>query len=255
MKRLQLPLLENAISFATEALREAVAAETEPLRWKFAILHLVQAIELSLKERLKREHWCLIFDKIENPKKTVSLDGARIRLKHVCAFTLSGSEDKDLKVAVDARNSIVHHEIDEKVTSLRLKFGRLLAFLNEFHRQHLGQALQARLPSTLWVKGARIRDHGQHLFSNALERLEREDVEKIMTCGDCGWQAMAAEGERMGTCYVCDFFHELIICGGCQQVFSVDDIQESTHEQLCYECFCYEQDRGDYLTHLHRDGG
>jgi hypothetical protein len=254
MKRLHLPLLENAISFASEALKEAISAETDPVRWKFAILHLVQAIELSLKELLKREHWCLIFDKIENPKKTVTLDGARVRLKHVCSFVLSDAEDKDLKVAVAARNAIVHHEVNEKVVNLRLKFGKLLAFLNEFHRQHLDQALQDKLPSALWVRGARIRDYGQHLFTSALQRLESEGVEKIVVCGDCGWQSMAAEGDNIGTCYVCNFFHELVVCDRCREVFSIDDIHESSGGNHCYECFCYEQDRGDYLTHLHRDG-
>ena len=53
---MKIPLLENALSFLEEALDKAVKAERDHVHWKFAILHLVQAIELSLKERLIREH-------------------------------------------------------------------------------------------------------------------------------------------------------------------------------------------------------
>jgi len=56
MNRLKLTLQDNAISFAEESLSNAIVAKESPQRWKFAILSLVQAIELSLKEVLKREH-------------------------------------------------------------------------------------------------------------------------------------------------------------------------------------------------------
>jgi len=42
-------------------------------RIKYAVLHLFAGIELVLKERLRREHWSLIFEKTDKANK-LSLD-------------------------------------------------------------------------------------------------------------------------------------------------------------------------------------
>ena len=53
MPQIALSLIENSHNFLNESLAQAIIAEENPEYWKYAILHLVQAIELSLKERLK----------------------------------------------------------------------------------------------------------------------------------------------------------------------------------------------------------
>ena len=54
MTNLKMTLLENSISFFLESVSKAIQAESDEDKWKFAILLLVQAIETSLKERLRR---------------------------------------------------------------------------------------------------------------------------------------------------------------------------------------------------------
>ena len=54
MKELKLTLQENSFDFLKQSLSQAVLSEKTPENWKYAILNLVQAIELSLKELLKR---------------------------------------------------------------------------------------------------------------------------------------------------------------------------------------------------------
>ncbi len=56
MDRLKLTLLENAHDFLEDALANAVVAEESPKRWKFAVLSMVQSIELALKELLTQVH-------------------------------------------------------------------------------------------------------------------------------------------------------------------------------------------------------
>jgi HEPN domain-containing protein len=56
MKQVRMNLLENAYDFLNEALRSAERAGQDPQAWKFAVLHVVQAIELLLKARLQAEH-------------------------------------------------------------------------------------------------------------------------------------------------------------------------------------------------------
>jgi HEPN domain-containing protein len=53
-------LLENAYDFLNESLRSAERAGQDSKAWKFAVLHVVQAIELLLKARLHAEHPVLI---------------------------------------------------------------------------------------------------------------------------------------------------------------------------------------------------
>ena len=53
VKPIRMSLLENAYDFLNESLRSAGRAEAEPHAWKFAVLNLVQAIELLLKARLQ----------------------------------------------------------------------------------------------------------------------------------------------------------------------------------------------------------
>jgi HEPN domain-containing protein len=72
---LQLNLLDNAQSIIIEALRKVVVAEKDHSEWKFAILHVLQAIELSLKELLRLQHRILIYTNVDKPEHTVSLAG------------------------------------------------------------------------------------------------------------------------------------------------------------------------------------
>jgi hypothetical protein len=76
LEHIELSLLENAESFVSESISNAIAAENDPRQWKFAILAVVQAIELVLKEMRRREHWTLVFQSVDKPKLTVSLEQA-----------------------------------------------------------------------------------------------------------------------------------------------------------------------------------
>jgi hypothetical protein len=129
MSRLKLTLEENAASFVEEALSNAVIADENPLRWKFAILALVQAIELSLKEILRRKHPYLIYTNVDKPGKTVGVELATHRLKTIVKIDISKEDSAAIKAAINARNNIVHHQVDEAVDELKLLFSRLLGFL------------------------------------------------------------------------------------------------------------------------------
>ena len=153
MSRLNLSLLENAINFAEDALSNAVVAEEAPPRWKFAILSLVQAIELSLKELLRRQHPYLIYTNVDKPDKTVGIEQATTRLRNIAGVNLTTDESSALRTAVNVRNSVVHHHVDEALADLKLVFARLLGFLNDFHRKHLDEALQDAIDDELWRAG------------------------------------------------------------------------------------------------------
>jgi hypothetical protein len=105
MKR-QYSLLENSHSFLREAANRGVSALEDPAHWPFAILSLVQAVELSLKEILRQKHPILIFQNIDAPEKTVSIEKAMLRLANpkIGGIKFPESEKSKLRAAIKWRN-------------------------------------------------------------------------------------------------------------------------------------------------------
>ena len=241
MSRLNLSLLDNAVSFAEDALANAVVAEEEPLRWKFAILSLVQTIELSLKELLFRQHPFLVYKDVDRPKNTVGIEQATSRLASIANVKLSSDESSALKAAVDIRNQIVHHQIDAALAELKLVFARLLGFLNDFHRSHLDEPLQDQIEGSLWQSGVKIQAYGDELFRRAKVRMEADDIadECLITCTKCGWKALCAYGPSQDTCYVCGHIESLAICDRCQGIMLQGEEHDHNKKTYCFDCLCY----------------
>lgn len=241
MSRLNLSLSENAISFAEDALSNAVVAEETPARWKFAILSLVQSIELSLKELLSRQHPFLIYKDVDKPKNTVGIEQATSRLRSIASVALSSDESSALKTAVDIRNSVVHHQVDASIADLKLIFARLLGFLNDFHRKHLDEALQEQIDDELWRSGAKIREYGEELFRRASERMLADNLpdDATITCPKCGWKALSAYEPQQDTCYVCGHIEELAVCDKCQHIMLSGEEHEHNGKTYCWDCLCH----------------
>jgi len=245
MSRLKLNLYDNAIGFAEEALEKAIAAEKDSKHWKYAILSLVQSIELSLKEALQRSHPFLIYDNIDKPNKTVTLDQASKRLKRLQGFVLTTDEEKALQTASGVRNRIIHHEIDEDLVELKLVFARLLGFLNDFHGEHLNEYLQAVIQRDLWSEAANINDYGSVLFKRAQVRMVEDEVDDrscLITCPKCGWEALSPYGDNQERCYVCEKSTCLVTCNKCEKVIIDGDGEEWLGKPYCHTCWDFLND-------------
>lgn len=241
MSRLSLSLSENAISFAEEALSNAIAAEETPARWKFAIFSLAQAVELSLKDLLSRQHPCLIYKNVDKPTLTVGIDQAVSRLRQIANLELTSDESSALKAAVDVRNKIVHHHVDESTADLKLVFARLIGFLNDFHRKHLDDSLQDLVDEDLWLAGVKVREYGEEIFRRALEQMKADNIgdECVMTCPKCGWDALSAYEPKQDTCYVCSHIEAVIVCERCQKLMLDGEHEEHGKKNYCWDCLCY----------------
>src|SRR5436189_30259 len=78
---LKLDLLENGIDFIRSGIENHFGQdESDSSARKYAVLHLFSGVLLILKERLRREHPSLIFEKVEDfgddDRPTVSLSTA-----------------------------------------------------------------------------------------------------------------------------------------------------------------------------------
>lgn len=69
---MNITLVENALDFILSAVEWAKGDDVRSL--KYAILHLSDGVELILKEKLRRDHWSLLFADVdkanENALKT-----------------------------------------------------------------------------------------------------------------------------------------------------------------------------------------
>jgi hypothetical protein len=153
---LALDLAGNAYDFLNESLSNAErAAEGEPALWKFAIVNIAQAIELLLKERLRREHFLLVYSDIDRKRNTVNVDQALNRLAN-CGVAFDQEDVVRLKRARDIRNDIVHFTITVDEEQLRAAYTDLFEFAHIFHLNALDEELHAHILDELWMAEATL---------------------------------------------------------------------------------------------------
>jgi len=142
---IHLALRENAYDFVNAAILEAEAAEDDPVHWKFAIVHVAQALELILKARLAQEHELLIRQNVDKVNRlTVGFDLAIARLGE-CGVQIEDSWLRKLRAARDLRNDIVHYAVNTTSDELRAAFVSLFEFAHRFHLRYLGEELHGHI--------------------------------------------------------------------------------------------------------------
>jgi len=237
-------LLQNAQDFAKESISKAVAAETLPQEWKFAILHLVQAIELSLKELLRHQHPLLIFKNVDHPKHTVTIEQALLRLKQATSFDLSEDERAVLKTASRLRNDIVHHKFKAEPEKLKLAYAKLFGFLVEFFKTHLEEPLNLSIPKDIWQQGIKIKEYGEELYKRARAQMDKDEIDddSLVACPKCGWEAIVPYGDNQDTCYVCGHIEHLAVCSRCQKTMIWGEHEELGGKEYCWDCLVYISD-------------
>lgn len=149
-------LLDNATLFVNEAIRNARRAKRQPAQWSFAILHLVQALELLMKHVLQLQHPLFIYENIDHPKNTVSLGLCFERLKSVAQIQVEEREERVIRRASAQRNKIVHHEHDLNPDYYFSIFIELFEFIHYFYAKHLDAELHDRIDQKLWRAEAEL---------------------------------------------------------------------------------------------------
>lgn len=216
---MKLTLIENANSFLGEALQKALDSEKDPHQWKFAILSLVQAIELALKERLRQEHSHLIYTDVDKPTNTVSIEKATNRLRSVANLEFSDSDLKNIRTATKIRNFIVHHEFELNVNQTKAVFAKLLGFTSDFYRDHLAIKIANVLPASLWREAVEIEDYLIELLQRAEKQIKENGIDDkfIMSCPKC-WQETFVWFKDNDQCYLCGHEEEVTVCQQCSLI-------------------------------------
>ncbi len=156
-KPIRMSLRENAYDFLNESIRSAARARDEPAAWKFAVLSVVQAIELLLKARLYEAHPVLVFENVDRPNRTVSLSQAVKRIKSAAEIHLTSREERSIRKAQQWRDQIIHHEFEFSAYEVESVYVQLFEFLVHFHdeRTDFGP-LHSHIDPELWPMEAEL---------------------------------------------------------------------------------------------------
>jgi hypothetical protein len=235
---INLSLIENAESFISEALAKAIVAETNPAQWKFAVLSLVQAIELTLKAILNGRNWSLVYQDVDKRKLTVSLETALDRLVNIEKLNFSKSDIDAVKTAISLRNEIVHYAFSYEEDQVKLVFVKLLGFVQHCFSQYLGRALGEVVEEDLWGEAISLFGLAEELSRRARERMVLEGIEDAVTlsCRRCDFEFFVPRGYS-GTCYVCGCRDDVVPCAYCRQPIYYDGAAEIADQVfICESC-------------------
>jgi hypothetical protein len=247
---IQLSLLENSHAYLREAVTKALAATSEIQHWQFAILNLVQSLELSLKVALKAIHPVFVYENIDKPRNTVSLGLALQRLEdpNIGRFTFSAKDKKRILRAVEMRNQVTHSDFELTGEYAAANFCRIFAFVSDFQRSRLGVSVSDIIPETEFQQLLQIRKFLDELVRRARARIYEEHIKEefIWACPNCGEDTFVVE-DGTDTCYACSHAELVVECPQCSRLTFESDM-ESFFDEL-------DTDYDEGLTLVHNDYG
>lgn len=125
------PLLRSAFEVLEHGLWHFLRSNTTT-DMKFALLHIDQAVELLLKERVRRGKQSIY----RNPKETISIWGAYeiLEAKLNCKIP----EKADLELLHEERNSIQHKYANPSAEDAAFHVENALKFVRRFTKDELG---------------------------------------------------------------------------------------------------------------------
>jgi hypothetical protein len=213
---MKLELLENGLDFVHSGVFH-ILKDRLPNAHKYAILHMSSGIDLILKERLRQEHWCLIFDDIEKANqqsmltgdfKSADIETLLTRLEEECGIRIDNKTTIILLQYRKLQNKFEHFQFTENVTVIKSLSCEVLSFLLYF----INENFDANTFSDLG------KDYIERLnkLSGSLEKFVKLKMDKtsgklvqlmkyhpIELCPQCQREALVLNEDR--TCLFCGF--------------------------------------------------
>jgi len=250
---LEFHILENGFDFILSAIR-MINEDSDNNSTKYAILNLSSGIELIFKERLKNEHWSLLFEDVNKASRKLLASGdfksvnsltIRTRLQEICEIDLKKIDSKNyLNTLRLKRNKIEHFAIKENIESLKGLFANVLFAIIKFIESELDSSGFSKKHDELYDK---IKEHSIKFEKYATLKLK--DIESevnnwayIFECPDCFNSTMAIADDGL-TCFFCgatpdpetlakEWGYEQLECPNCHTY----SITEYDREQVCLNC-------------------
>jgi len=218
INEIQFDLLENGLDFVLSALDTIINSKNET-QLKYSILHLSAGVELILKERLRNEHWSLIFENTNNANtkdlasgdfQSVNLENALIRLQNICDVTITEKEKQYLRELRKRRNRIEHFafkEIEPAIKSLSSKvLSTIFSFITKsFDQTSLSDKSKEQI-EILRKDSKQFREFVDLRLSQIKDELNEQKKESlIVKCPMCFQESfILADVDELG-CLFCGY--------------------------------------------------
>lgn|ERR1017187_2903694 len=221
-------LLENGLDFLLSSLEHLTAASAYPKtpvekirqaadqkrHLKYALIHLCSSIELIFKERLRQEHWTLVFKDISKASRdaydsgdfqSVTFQEAQDRLVGICEIEFTQNQRRDLKNLRDRRNKVEHFGAVDSLLAVQASVSKMVSFLVDFVEEAFEQesleeeeSLIADVRSMLGNCDAVVKQRWKEI---------QDQVDKqysSIECPTCQQKALSADGGTV-KCLFCNY--------------------------------------------------
>lgn len=221
-------LLENGLDFLLSSLEHLTAASIYPntpaekirqatdqkRHLKYALLHLCSSIELIFKERLRQEHWTLVFKDISKARRhaydsgdfqSVTFQEAQDRLVGICEIEFTQNQLRDLKSRRERRNKVEHFGAVDSLLAVQASVSKMVSFLVDFVEEAFEQ-------ESLEEEEFLIADVRSMLGNcDAVVKQRWKEIQKqvdshysSIECPTCQQKALSADGGTV-KCLFCNY--------------------------------------------------
>jgi hypothetical protein len=210
---IEFSLLDNAIDSLTQAIDLLAweGAATNNSKLKQSIQLTGHAVELLLKERLRRIHPSLIWEDVDKyPRldaRTVGVDRAISRLENIGNIKLATVDADVIRSLRNTRNAIEHFRWSTTTAEANQIIGQGLSFAIEFANSQLDMDIGYRFRSDdtwemlLSKNDAFVRAHG----ARTQQKLESEG----RPAQECSFCNAVAQDLSTGACSLCGHWERL----------------------------------------------
>jgi hypothetical protein len=157
LNRYRLTLLENSLDFLNSSLASAIRfhEESDSKSLKFAIIHVVFAIELLLKEVLRRKNSSLIYQNAEGAGssrtiKTVSWTEAIARMRSSFPDQFDSVDSGRLATAQRLRNQIIHYDVEYDLRRALRDYTSLVDLVQDLYHHFIENELMKPLDKFIY---------------------------------------------------------------------------------------------------------
>lgn len=217
----ELDLLDNGLNFIFEALKHAWRndyAEDEKYVWKYSVLNLFSGIELILKERLKREHWSLIFEDVSNASLTKLENGDFISINHselikrldgICDIRINNEPLNELR---KVRNKFEHFEVMVSIAECKEKIADAIHELTIFWEKEISpEYTEEQIEKYNTIKSIVANfdtyvEKSLKTHAKTIENIIKNGAGILVPCNKCHNTSFMVfrDNSRKCKCFVCD---------------------------------------------------
>ena len=212
---MKITLIENALDFILSALEYAQADEARSL--KYAVLHLSDGVELVLKEKLRREHWSLLFADVNKASesaltagefKSVDFDECIGRLESIAGLDMT-SHTSLLRLLRRHRNKLQHFEYNSSKDEVMSILVKTWGFVLDFLHDHLPDVVGGQTATIEKIKNLMIENEGfvRERFTSIQKAINDFKVmsNAVLECPRCLEPALLIPGDQNPKCLFCRY--------------------------------------------------